>query len=155
MALSTNATIGVVMRFRVVVDGIDLGGWSSCKGLNVGFETEEFKEGANYEYVVILPERLKYNSITLTRAMTSVDSAKVQAWLRKIVADWYSSETDVEYNGGTAQITLLDARSATAHPVASWSLRGVFPKSWKGPDLDATGNQFAIETLELVHHGFL
>jgi phage tail-like protein len=150
-----DAMLGLVMRFTVTVDGIDLGGWSSCKGLGVQFEHEEIEVGSNYEYNVLLPKRLKYNTITLQRAMNSEDSARVQTWLRHVKDDWYSGETGEEFTGSTARITLLDAHNDPDRPVASWSLRGVFPKAWKGPDMDASSSQVALESLELAHHGFL
>ncbi|GEC09577.1 hypothetical protein SSP24_72320 [Streptomyces spinoverrucosus] len=153
--MTDSTRLGLSMRFGVVLDGIDLGGWSSCKGLGVGFDSEELEVGGNYEYNVILPKRVKYTPITLQRAMTADGSAQVQAWLRRIVADWYSSDTADDFHGSTAQISLLDARNNAQAPVATWSLRNVYPKGWKGPDLDATSSHVAIETLELVHQGFL
>jgi phage tail-like protein len=39
--------------------------------------------------------------------------------------------------------------------VASWSLQNVLPNMWKGPALNATSREVALETLELVHEGFL
>lgn len=35
----------------------------------------------------------------------------------------------------------------------SWTLINAYPCKWEGPDLDATKNEVAIETLELVHEG--
>ncbi|MBX9394360.1 phage tail protein [Streptomyces sp. TRM72054] len=147
--------LGMAMRFHVVVDGVDLGGWASCKGLGVTFVNEDVEPGGVYEYAVILPGRLQYSTITLERAMSAGDSARLQAWLRQVVTAWYRDENADDYPGVTAQIVLLDARNDRRFPVASWSLRNVYPKSWKGPDLDATSGNVAVETLELAHQGFL
>ncbi|MFK0238350.1 phage tail protein [Streptomyces vinaceus] len=155
MPMRHDSMLGMVMRFTVTVDGIDLGGWSSCRGLGVQFEHEELEVGANYEYNVLLPKRLKYSSITLQRAMNAEDSAKVAAWLRRVRDDWYSSDSGDGFPGSSATIVLLDARNDLSTPVYKWTLERVFPKSWKGPDLDAAGNGIAIESLELAHEGFL
>jgi phage tail-like protein len=152
MALSQDAKLGMSMRFHVVVDEIDLGGWATCKGLQVSFENIAVNEGANYEYQVILPDRLKYAPIVLTRAMTQQDSAAVQRWLSKVVSKWYDATSPTDYSARTARITLLDAFGGE---VASWSLRSIYPKRWAGPDLNANGKDVAMETLELVHEGFL
>jgi phage tail-like protein len=40
-------------------------------------------------------------------------------------------------------------------PVAKWTLKNAVPQSWKGPQLSATGKGVAMETLEIVHEGFL
>lgn len=147
--------MGMAMRFGVVIDGMDLGGWQSCKGLHVSFENEEVAVGGEYEHTMLLPTRLKYNPITLVRAMDPQSSATVRRWLRQVLHDWYENEDPGDYRGSTAQITLADVRSEYANPVSRWSLRHVYPKSWKGPDLDASSHSVALESLELVHQGFL
>jgi phage tail-like protein len=141
--LSDKAMLGLSMRFAVVVDGVDLGGWASCQGLQVNFNLVERKEGGVNDRTVWLPNRISYPKIVLTRAMTSADSAKVTKWL--------SSMVDKD-KGGTAKITLFDAHN---DEVASWSLQNVLPNMWKGPALNAMSREVALETLELVHEGFL
>jgi phage tail-like protein len=152
MPLSQDAKLGMAMRFQVVVDDINLGSWATCKGLQVEFKNLLVNEGANYEYQVILPDHLSYSTVTLTRAMTASDSRSVQAYLSRVVSQWYDANSPTDYTAGTAKITLLDAYAAE---VASWTLRSVYPKAWKGPELNASGKDFAIETLELIHEGFL
>jgi phage tail-like protein len=152
VALAVDTQLGLAMRFRVVVDEVDLGGWASCAGLSVDFKSIPVNEGANYEYQVILPERVEYTPITLRRAMTKQDSAQVQQWLSRVVSTWYGASSPMDYSARTARISLYDAHG---QEVASWSLRNVYPAAWRGPDLDATGHQVALETLMLVHEGFL
>jgi phage tail-like protein len=143
MPFDTKDSLGLSFRFDVHVDGIDLGGWASCTGLKVDFELFKILEGGTNTHACWVPDRIHYEKLTLTRAMTRDDSAKV--------AQWLSSCVD-RSSGGTAKIILRDARGAE---VASWSLTNVLPKSWKGPDLTAKDGTVAIETLELVHEGFL
>ena len=38
-------------------------------------------------------------------------------------------------------------------PVRSWSFADAFPVKWTGPNLNASSNQVATETLEIVHAG--
>jgi phage tail-like protein len=141
--LSPSAQLGLNMRFDVEVAGVDLGGWSSCDGLKVNFGLKEIKAGGNNECSLWTPERLSYEKVTLKRAMSLKDSAKVMGWLKKMV--------DKE-SGDTATITLRDAENAE---VAHWDLRNVLPFSWGGPSLAADNKNVAIETLMLVHEGFL
>jgi phage tail-like protein len=150
MPLSPGAMLGLAMRFQVVVDGVDLGGWQSCKGLSVDFKPEPIAEGGNYEYSTYLPGRLTYTEVTLMRAMTAADSGKVQQWLSSKISGWVT-DTGLS-SGGTMRITLQDAHGGQ---VSSWSLRNVQPKAWKGPDLESTASKVALETLVLVHEGFL
>jgi len=150
MSINVGAMLGLTTRFRVTVDGVDLGGWAKCSGLAVEFKVTMVDEGANYEYQPILPEQVLYKPITLERAMNSQDSAKVQGWLRSKVSDWMKA--DSSGGGGTAQITLYDSH---AKPVSTWSLRNVYPAGWDGPELSAMTFGIAIEKLKLVHEGFL
>ena len=143
MPLTDSSQYGLVMRFDVVVDGINLGAWSSCDGLNVDFGLKEIKVGGNNDHKVYLPDRVNYPHLVLKRAMTHSESAKVMSWLRSMV-----DATD----GGSATITLRDSHNQT---VAEWTFANARPASWKGPTLNATGKDVAIEILELVHEGFL
>lgn len=143
MPLTDSSQYGLVMRFDVVVDGINLGAWSSCDGLNVDFGLKEIKVGGNNDHKVYLPDRVFYPHLVLKRAMTQSESAKVMGWLRSMV-----DATD----GGSATITLRDSHNQT---VAEWTFANARPASWKGPTLNATGKDVAIEILELVHEGFL
>jgi len=151
--LSDTARLGMSMRFRVSVDGINLGSWATCAGLSVEFKNKRIAEGGNYEYSVILPDRVEYKTVTLRRAMSAQESAIVQQWLTGVVSGWYNAASPRDFGPRTAEIELFDASGKTV--VATWTLRNVFPARWSGPDLDATGSRIAIEALELVHEGFL
>jgi phage tail-like protein len=148
--MSMKAMLALTVRFHVSVDGVDLGGWARCKGLAVKFNPHKVKEGGNYLYQPVLPGFLEYSEVTLERAMDKTGAASVQAWLRNRAQAWVQSMLSAP--GGTAQITLYDAH---AQEVTSWQLRNVYPSSWKGPDLDALTLGVAIESLTLVHEGFL
>jgi len=151
--LSDAARLGMSMRFRVSVDGINLGSWANCAGLSVEFKNTRLTDGGNYEHSVILPDRVEYKAVTLRRAMSQQESATVQRWLHGVVSGWYNAASPRDFGPRTAEIELFDASGSAV--VATWTLRNVFPSRWSGPDLDATGTQVAIESLELVHEGFL
>jgi len=134
---------GLTTRFEVVIDGFPLGRWSKCDGLSVTFKLASYVPLGHNGHLPILPDRVAYDNITLTRAITAEDSALVMQWLGKMAG---SSPA------GAAEITLLDAHQ---QKVTSWKLRGVYPTKWKGPSLDAGSHNVALETLELAHQGFL
>ena len=68
-------------------------------------------------------------------------------------AAWFATLQSEQPRSGlkTAHITLKDAWD---RELASWSLRGVWPAKYTGPQLNAGTNGVATEVLELVHHGF-
>ncbi len=38
-------------------------------------------------------------------------------------------------------------------PVTSWKVKDAFPTKVEGPTLNSTGNEAAVETIELAHEG--
>jgi phage tail-like protein len=150
MPITVNTMLALATRFHVSVDGVDLGGWARCQGLEVKFQPEFQKEGGNYQYETILAGSIKYPPVALQRAINKADTDKVLAWLRGRASSWVDGRKSG--GGGTAHIKLFDAKGDEA---AQWVLRGVHPDSWKGPDLDALSLGIATETLVLCHEGFL
>jgi phage tail-like protein len=133
----------LALRFKVVIDSQgSLGTWSKCDGLTVEYDIQEYQEGGQNDFVHRLPGRCKYTNVKLTRPIdkTSAD-----------VASWVANQRQ-KVERSNAEITVLDAAGEV---VAQWNLNDVCPVKWTGPSLDATGNQIALETLELAHHGFL
>ncbi|MFJ5646115.1 phage tail protein [Streptomyces sp. NPDC093223] len=148
-------SLGLAMRFSVRVDGLDLGGWSSCRGLSVQFGAREVAQGGNYESADLLPERLSYSSVTLERAVSGPDSATLQKWLADVAGRWVSADFangGAPYQGQSVAITLFDQAGREA---ARWTLRKAYPKEWSGPELNADSHSVALERLTLAHCGFL
>ena len=178
----TSDTLGVTFRFGVVIDGYDLGSWTSCKGLAVTFKHEQVKELGEHTMTTYIPGRVEYGTISLQRGMTKSDWDKTKTWLQIVAsAPWLATENPVaeaagdvsvsvggggiEYGGSaggsagmalqgpsSGKITLFDTALAE---VATWELQNVMPAAWKGPQLDANGKVVAVETLDLIHEGFL
>ena len=142
-AIRHQARLGLSPRFHVAIDGIDLGGWSKCEGLSVKFEFHSYKPLGHNGFQPVLPDRLDYEKITLTRAVNDIDTPKLMKWL----AERAAGPAD-----GTGGIALL---GTDGQPVMIWHLRGVYPSQWKGPSMDASAKNIALETLTLAHEGFL
>ena len=76
----------------------------------------------------------------------------MQDYLRRMMSDWVGAVKQTGA-GGTAEIKLFSSQGVN---IMTWSLHNVFPSRWDGPELDATtAAGIAMETLELVHEGFL
>lgn len=133
---------GLGLRFQVRIDGRSFGNWQKCDGLAVEYDVFEYKEGGENGYVHRLPGRVNYPNVKLTRPIDS-GSASVSAWVASL---------QIRMVPSTAQISVLDASGAS---VATWTLAGVYPVRWNGPSLDVASSQWATETLELSHNGFL
>lgn len=141
MALSKES-IGLINRFQVEIGGHDLGNWSKCEGLDVEWETVEYRSGDHGNYRWYFPGYTKYSRIKVARA-ASPESEKVHAWLKK-----HSFEHEKE----SGHITLYDS---AYKKVMTWDLVEAMPAKWSITPFDAGGSSVAVETLEIVHQGFL
>lgn len=146
--------LGMAMRFNVTVDGLNLGDWSGCSGLEVKAKLTKMHNPGNYSTEEILFADTTYETIKLERAIDS-RSTLVRKWVGDRLAfqrqpGW--SPLPAFLGGETATITLLDA---AWKPVTTWQLRNVYPVAWKGPQLSATKAAVATEKLEIAHEGFL
>src|SRR6266566_63933 len=86
--LALRPPLGMAMRFDVVIGTMNLGSWSSCKGIQVDFKPTRFRElGTNGYHRVLMPA-IEYSAITLERAMDSRNSAAIQQWLTAQAKLW-------------------------------------------------------------------
>lgn len=132
----------VTVCFSVEIDGHDLGAFTACDGLGCEVVIEQREEGGNNGFVHQLPGRIKYTNLKLTRAVNP-DTAKVASWFAGM-------------SGGVKRTTArVTARTVVGTQVWTWTLAGVIPVRWTGPQLSAETAKVATETLELAHHGFL
>ena len=128
---------GAVPRFlfRVEIAGVDAGFFREVTGLAIEREVIEAREGGQNEAIHKLPGIRKFTNIIMKRGFIG-DSA---------LFDWLNS--GVKKNG---RIVMLNARGAE---VVALEFHNGFPAKWQGPDLDASKNEVAIETLEIAHEG--
>ena len=61
-------TAGTQFRFKVTVDGIDIGSFTSLDGLSAEYTVMPYSEGGENRFEHQLPGPLKYSTIKLTRA---------------------------------------------------------------------------------------
>lgn len=132
---------GTTHRFRLVIDGIDLGVFTGCTGLSCTVEVEEYDEGGRNDSTLYLPKRIKFPPLVLTRPLTS-EAVRTSQWVMDAVGETRRS---------TGQIASLLSDGTV---LAKWDLLDVVPISWSGPNFDTTAPSAATEVLEVVHHGF-
>ena len=127
------------LRFKVDLPGVNIGRFRECTGISVEVETKDYMEGGSNDFVHKLPTRVKYPNIVLKRGVTHEDA--LLKWF------WDSSRA-VQRKEMT--ITLLGPGNK---PVRSWAFLNAYPVKWTGPNLNASSNQIATESLEVVHNG--
>src|SRR4051812_41963084 len=129
-------------NFLVEIDGIARAAFQSCSGFDSTIDVIEHREGGDNITVRKLPGLNKFSNIQLKWGMT--DSRKLYDWHRAAV------DGNVERKNGS--IVLLNRKS---EEVARWNFFGAWPTKYDAPDLNAEGNDVAIEMLELAHEGLV
>jgi phage tail-like protein len=127
-------------NFLVEIDGLSLAAFQECSGFDSSIDVIEYREGGENTTPRKLPGMTKYSNIQLKRGLT--DNTELYEWHHQAIRG------QIERKNGS--IVLLDRRG---EEVARWNFVRAWPAKWDGPDLNAEGNDVAIEMLELAHEG--
>lgn len=128
-------------NYKVLLDNTEAAGFSEVSAPAITADPVEYREGNMAGKTVgKQPGILKYDNVTLKRGVT--DS--------QVFVDWIKEIQDGKATRKTVVITLMDDEMNEA---ASWQLEKAWPTKYSGTDLNATSNEAAIESLELVCEG--
>ena len=131
------------MRFRVELEGLQVGGFSEVSGLEAVVETTTYREGGENSFEHQLVGPVSYpRPLVLRRGLS--DSPDFFEWVARIGRGRVFRRN--------LTVTLL---REDGEPALLWDCLRAFPVRWSGPDLDATGTVVAFETVELAHHGIV
>jgi phage tail-like protein len=132
--------------FHVELDGIDIGAFKECSGVDSETEIIEYKEATKDGKMIIrkLPGAMKWQNITLKKAIDS----KKDLW------DWrHQVETgDIDQARRNGSVVLYDS---THNEVARWNFIAGWASVWKGANLNAGENQVAVEEVTITHEGLV
>jgi phage tail-like protein len=126
-------------NFKIEVNGVTRAGFREASGLDSAQDPVEYREGTDKLSEQKLG-RKKQSVISLKWGVT--DDAELWAWRKK------SIDGTIERRNGA--IVLCDD---TGEEKVRWNFVGGWPTKWTGPTFNATGNEVAIETLEIAHEG--
>jgi phage tail-like protein len=137
-----------VYNYRVEIAGEPIA-FSNVSGLNIEVGTHVYKEspvGATAGPVVMrMPAQLADLKITLKKGLVRKKSLPVlYAWI------------------STVQVNQIDKKDILIHlldeagsPVITWNVLNAFPVKLEAPTFDATSNDAAIESMELMADNIL
>ena len=141
MATGTRVDPYRSFNFRVEIDGLTVGAFSECSGLSSDGDAIDYREGTDKPLTVRkLPGLRKYANISLKRGYTP--NTELWAWYRNIV----NGVTD-RRNGS---VILMDEER---RDVLRWNFENGWINKIEAPSFKASGNEVAIETVEIVHEG--
>lgn len=130
-----------VFHFSVQWGG-DRVGFAEVGGLNVENQFIEYRAGDFPEYSSIkMPGLRKFSNITLKRGIVTADN-QFFAWL-----------STIKLNKADRRDLVISLLNEEHQPVMVWKVMRAFPVKVEGPQLKATSNEVAIESIELAHEG--
>jgi phage tail-like protein len=121
-----------------------MGIFKGLSGLEVTFETYEYKEGGNNDFIHRLPGRMQYPNLVLSWGMVNDEA----------LLTWFM-QTHSQAQLQEITLTLTTSKSDTSSNVRKFAFTDAFPVRWSGPQLvsDRHDPETWGETLEIAHSG--
>ena len=130
-------------HFKVEWGGKNVG-FSEVSGLTQEVQLIEYRDGNSPDYSTIkMPGLHKYNNITLKRGIAKSDN------------DFFSWLNTVKLNTVERRDLTISLLNENHEPVMIWKAHNAFPVKVEGPGLKASGNEVAIESIEIAHEGIV
>ena len=132
-----------VFHFKVEWGGKNVG-FSEASGLTQELQVIEYRDGNSPDYSTIkMPGLHKYNNITLKRGIAKSDN------------DFFKWLNTVKLNTIERRDLTISLLNESHEPVMVWKAHNAFPVKVEGPGLKASGNEVAIESIEIAHEGLV
>ena len=114
--------------------------FSEVSGLSMEIQMIEYRDGDSKQYEALkMPGIPKYGNLTMKKGILPADNK---------FFDWVNTTALNTVERKDIIISLLNE----AHePVMTWKAINAFPVKVEGPGLKSTGNEVAIESIEVAH----
>lgn len=129
--------------FVVDIDGVATSVlFQEVTGLESEAQPIEYRRGTSPSFATIkMPGLQKSGNVTLKRGIFAKDNK---------FFDWYQAIKRNTAKRSTVTIKLLDE---SGNPTMTWKLANAWPTKVSSSDLNAAGNEVAVESIELAHEG--
>jgi phage tail-like protein len=121
-------------RFLVEIDGIVQAGFSECTGFGSNVEVIEYREGGDSTTVRKLPGKTSYTDVMLKWGLTN----------SRELYDWHLEVINGQISRRNGSIIILDD---TGQEVVRWNFFNAWPSKFDPVDLNAKGNDVALDSL--------
>jgi phage tail-like protein len=133
----------VKFHFQVEWGGTKIG-FTEVSGLDIDIEPIEYRNGASPEFTPTkMPGLQKYSNITLKRGYFKNDNEFFQ---------WMNT---VKMNNIERRDIVISLLNEEHEPMVVWKIKSAWPVKIQSTDLNADGNEVAVETLEIAHEGLV
>jgi len=130
-------------RFLLEFDDLVKAGFSSCTIPENSTEAVEYREGNERPTVRKLWGLNNYGTLSLEGGVTD-DSMELYEWRKQV------EQGNVDEARQNIAVIVLDEAGDQG---PRWEFRNAWPTNYDAPDLDATGGEVAIESMEITHEG--
>jgi phage tail-like protein len=128
-------------HFQVQWGGANIG-FTEVTGLEVTTEKIEYRDGASKEYHKIrMPGMQTFGDLTLKRGVFAGDN------------DFYTWWNTVALNTVERRDITISLLNESHEPVVVWTVKNAWAHKVTSTDLNASGNETAIETIVITHEG--
>jgi len=125
-------------NFRVEIDNVQVAGFREASGLSFTTDSVDYREGNDTPlHVRKLTGLRKYGNISLKRGITQ----------NKELWEWYRNVVNGTEDRRKGAIVLQDELH---QDVLRWNFENGWISKWEGPAVNATGNDVALETIEIT-----
>lgn len=130
-------------HFRVEWGGTSIS-FTEVTGLNIENQVIEYRDGASMVFSTVkMPGLQKFSNVTLKRGIFSGDN------------DYYDWLDTIKMNTIDRRPVTISLLDEDHNPVMVWKLNNAFPVKIDGASLKASGNEVAIESMEIAHEGLV
>jgi phage tail-like protein len=138
---SSSAKLALQHCYRVYLGNSSrfLGTFLEVSGLAVEYETYEYPEGGNNEYVRRLRGRMKQSNLTLKSGLTD----------QMVLLQWVLGEGSFV---GPQNMQLIFT-TAAGNVLRRFGFSHAVPVRWTAPTANIDASAVATESLEIAHHG--
>ena len=119
------------------------GAFQEVSGIGPEVETEPVVDGGENRFTYQLPKAMKHPRLKLRRGLAANDSRLV-LWCKSVLEGGFARPVWPRL----VHVFLLDA---AGDPLRAWSFDGAWPVKWETGPFNATKNELALETVELVY----
>jgi phage tail-like protein len=128
-------------NFSIEINGKESGAFSEVTGLTADGDAVDYREGADMRHNVRkLIGLRKFTNLTLKRGYTQ----DLSLW------NWYRNILNGQPDRRDVTIVLKNEKR---EPVLRWQVDDAWINKIEGPAFKASGNEVAMESVELVHEG--
>jgi len=116
--------------------------FQEVSGLENEFNTIEFRNNNSKLFSTVkMPGIVKYGNVTLKKGIFKKNNT---FW------DWYNK---IKMNTIKLENVIIQLLDENGNPRMTWTLENAWPTKISGTDLKSSGNEVAVETIELAHEG--